>query len=580
MRRLDITSMSAKHRLSACIRALLPCLLIGLHAHATDALRTTGDIRIIVEDSEGSPLIGAAVMIVGTSMGAMTDAAGLAAISDLQPGDYDLRVQMVGMTTAELSVTVEPGETVNETVSLASQFIYAPPTWHRPDTVFMTAQSLRLVPDSALQGITASGDTRGLRIRLSNPPPSFMTCRDEISRIAIPLPLDVRSGGIFLIDQSGRPWRVLHVGANPPYTALRTGPLFLEPETEAGTDPYMDHPTGDFDGNGDDESPSEAALSEAIELLSTWVPSSPSEGIPRHSTMRLDADGDSRDELICIYRRGLYHLSMQGVTGWVVLRVSPADSSWVPIAIADLDSDGRDEVIAYTTGDAECRGLVLRLDRDGWQVSGRFSLEPHDESYWEYSLVDFDRDGSEEVLQSDRRGSFLCEIDKISSCPPHLAGLNGPAAGSAVSCDLDSDGMMEILAMREDSLFCWVPAFQPEGMLVFGPVTGGGLVFDGSLLIDWHQEGDSVRDCTDVSISWRTRGQGMAEAGSWSEWIDVPIDQGCPATFDDFRSIELRVRLRTDDPTCTPVITRLGMAREFPVPPGVDPDAPYIVIPI
>lgn len=59
---------------------------------------TTGKIAGRVSDDSGNPLIGATVMIVGTSYGAMTDANGEYFIINLQPGNYTLEAFMVGMS--------------------------------------------------------------------------------------------------------------------------------------------------------------------------------------------------------------------------------------------------------------------------------------------------------------------------------------------------------------------------------------------------------------------------------------------------------------------------------------------------
>lgn len=59
---------------------------------------TTGKIAGRVTDSDGTPLIGATVMIIGTTYGAMTDSNGEYFIINLQPGTYDLMSRMVGMS--------------------------------------------------------------------------------------------------------------------------------------------------------------------------------------------------------------------------------------------------------------------------------------------------------------------------------------------------------------------------------------------------------------------------------------------------------------------------------------------------
>ncbi len=68
-------------------------LFVSLAANAG----TTGKIAGRVTDADGNPLIGATVMIVGTSFGAMTDPNGEYFIINLQPGTYDLQASMVGM---------------------------------------------------------------------------------------------------------------------------------------------------------------------------------------------------------------------------------------------------------------------------------------------------------------------------------------------------------------------------------------------------------------------------------------------------------------------------------------------------
>ena len=59
---------------------------------------TTGKIAGRVTDTSGNPLIGATVMVVGTSYGAMTDANGEYFIINLQPGIYSIEAFMVGMS--------------------------------------------------------------------------------------------------------------------------------------------------------------------------------------------------------------------------------------------------------------------------------------------------------------------------------------------------------------------------------------------------------------------------------------------------------------------------------------------------
>jgi outer membrane receptor protein involved in Fe transport len=77
---------------------------------------TTGKIAGRVTDNSGNPLIGATVMVVGTSYGAMTDANGEYFIINLQPGTYSVMAKMVGMSekTAEgVAVVVDQTSPMN-----------------------------------------------------------------------------------------------------------------------------------------------------------------------------------------------------------------------------------------------------------------------------------------------------------------------------------------------------------------------------------------------------------------------------------------------------------------------------------
>ncbi|RKZ05057.1 hypothetical protein DRQ21_00870 [Candidatus Fermentibacteria bacterium] len=77
----------------ASVFTLALLLFVSLAANAG----TTGKIAGRVTDADGNPLIGATVMIIGTSFGAMTDPNGEYFIINLQPGTYDLQASMVGM---------------------------------------------------------------------------------------------------------------------------------------------------------------------------------------------------------------------------------------------------------------------------------------------------------------------------------------------------------------------------------------------------------------------------------------------------------------------------------------------------
>ncbi len=67
---------------------------------------TSGTICGVVTTYTGHPLEGATVMIVGTSMGAMTGYNGEFIISGVAPGSYSLLAWMVGMRNISIDVIV------------------------------------------------------------------------------------------------------------------------------------------------------------------------------------------------------------------------------------------------------------------------------------------------------------------------------------------------------------------------------------------------------------------------------------------------------------------------------------------
>ncbi len=84
---------------------------------------TTGKIAGRITDTSGEPLIGATVMVVGTSYGAMTDANGEYFIINLQPGIFSISASMVGMSTktAEgVAVVVDQTTPMNFSLDIAT----------------------------------------------------------------------------------------------------------------------------------------------------------------------------------------------------------------------------------------------------------------------------------------------------------------------------------------------------------------------------------------------------------------------------------------------------------------------------
>ncbi len=94
-------------------KSILIAVMISIFIPSICLAQNTGSIAGGVYDSRGNPLIGATVMVVGTSYGAMTDANGEYKIINLVQGTYDVTASMVGLSSLTATgVEVEAGETV------------------------------------------------------------------------------------------------------------------------------------------------------------------------------------------------------------------------------------------------------------------------------------------------------------------------------------------------------------------------------------------------------------------------------------------------------------------------------------
>lgn len=90
---------------------LLLCLLLtAVPILARDS--GTGAVMGFVFNQRGDPLIGATVMVEGTSHGAMAAALGDFIIEDLSEGPATLWISMVGMVSQQLEVDIAAGDTL------------------------------------------------------------------------------------------------------------------------------------------------------------------------------------------------------------------------------------------------------------------------------------------------------------------------------------------------------------------------------------------------------------------------------------------------------------------------------------
>lgn len=91
----------------------------GVHV----ASAQTGTIAgVVVDAGQGDPLIGATVAIEGTTQGAAADLEGRYRLTNLEPGEYDMRFSYTGYQSKTVEgVTVEAGETTRLDIDLTSE---------------------------------------------------------------------------------------------------------------------------------------------------------------------------------------------------------------------------------------------------------------------------------------------------------------------------------------------------------------------------------------------------------------------------------------------------------------------------
>jgi iron complex outermembrane recepter protein len=83
----------------------------------------TGTVSGRVLSDDGSPVSGAQVSVMGTGRGALTNARGAFNIGNVPTGAHTLQVQSLGYSTAEISIEVVEGGTVNETLRVSPEAV-------------------------------------------------------------------------------------------------------------------------------------------------------------------------------------------------------------------------------------------------------------------------------------------------------------------------------------------------------------------------------------------------------------------------------------------------------------------------
>jgi TonB-dependent receptor len=110
-------------------------LVLACAFFATRVLAAGTSIEGYVKDAKtGEPLFGANVMLIGTSMGATTDAGGKYVIQSVPPGTYTIRASYIGYKEQKRKISVEKGTSIKQNFQLD-------PVGIESETVVVTAQA-------------------------------------------------------------------------------------------------------------------------------------------------------------------------------------------------------------------------------------------------------------------------------------------------------------------------------------------------------------------------------------------------------------------------------------------------------
>lgn len=86
------------------IMLLVTCLIMSIGIVTAQTSNVSG---IVVSEEDGEPVIGASVLVMGTTLGTVTDIDGKFIISNVPHSAKNLRVSFVGMQTQEIAI--KPG---------------------------------------------------------------------------------------------------------------------------------------------------------------------------------------------------------------------------------------------------------------------------------------------------------------------------------------------------------------------------------------------------------------------------------------------------------------------------------------
>ncbi len=166
------------------------------------SVASTSNIEGKVTDAKtGEPLLGANVMLIGTSMGAATDANGNYIIHNVSPGSYTLSATYIGYKSEKINITVKEGSHTRQNFKLL-------PVSVEGKTVVVTAQ--------------ASGQTQAINQQLSSKNIINVVSAAKIQSLPDANAAESvgRLPGVSVLRQGGEGYKVVVRGLAPQYNEI------------------------------------------------------------------------------------------------------------------------------------------------------------------------------------------------------------------------------------------------------------------------------------------------------------------------------------------------------------------------
>ncbi len=174
--------------------------IIALTAVKVTAASST--IEGNVKDAKtGEPLLGANVILIGTSMGAATDIHGKYVIRNIIPGSYTIRATYIGYETQEMNITIKEGEHIEQDFKLE-------PVSIEGKTVVVTAQ--------------ASGQSQAINQQLSSDQIVNVVSAAKIQELPDANAAESvgRLPGVSVLRNGGEGYKVVIRGLSPKYNKI------------------------------------------------------------------------------------------------------------------------------------------------------------------------------------------------------------------------------------------------------------------------------------------------------------------------------------------------------------------------